>query len=151
MGILDVSEPPNKKFVSLPLAELQRITKLHDLDCPKCDGKLMLRNSRYGLFWGCSNYKETGCKAAHGAHPDGTPLGIPADDRTKQARIEAHAEFDKLWKDGPLTRGGAYRWMQAAMHMREEEAHIGRFTYEQCELLKEKVTQALERLRPDLS
>jgi len=32
--------------------------------CPKegCDGKLELRTGRFGPFYGCSNFKETGCK-----------------------------------------------------------------------------------------
>ena len=28
--------------------------------CPKCGGKLVLRNGRYGRFYGCSNYPQ--CK-----------------------------------------------------------------------------------------
>ena len=37
--------------------------------CPRCGGKLVLRNGMYGEFWGCSNYpkckfiKKTGIKA----------------------------------------------------------------------------------------
>ena len=27
-----------------------------DLKCPKCGGDITLKNSRYGIFWGCSNY-----------------------------------------------------------------------------------------------
>lgn len=134
----------------LPMKELLRISSEHNLVCPKCGSNMILRNSRFGLFWGCSQFSMTGCDATHGAHPDGRPLGIPADARTSKARIEAHAVFDQLWKDGPLTRSGAYRWLQTAMGLSDEEAHIGRFTYEQCEQLKEKVEQALKQLRPDL-
>ena len=37
---------------------------------------MVLRNSKYGLFYGCSTYPN--CKASHGAHKDGKPLGTPA-------------------------------------------------------------------------
>jgi hypothetical protein len=108
-----------------------------DHPCPECDGEMVLRNSRYGLFYGCTKFPN--CRAAHGAHPDGRPLGVPADKETKQARIRAHDAFDTLWKSGLMKRGEAYRWMQDAMGMSEDEAHIGRFGSEQCELLIQKV------------
>jgi len=30
--------------------------------CPLCGGRLLKRNGKYGVFWGCSNYSSTGCK-----------------------------------------------------------------------------------------
>lgn len=63
---------------------------------------MMLRNSRYGLFWGCSRFPE--CRSTHGAHPDGRPLGKPATAEVKQARIAAHAAFDRLWKGSVAAR-----------------------------------------------
>jgi len=103
--------------------------------CPECGEPMRLKSSRYGPFYGCSRWPE--CTATHGAHPDGKPLGIPADTETKQWRIRAHAAFDAIWKHqrSKKARGRAYRWMQMAMNMGEAEAHIGRFTKEQCQLL----------------
>ena len=31
-------------------------------ECPICGGKLVRRNGKFGEFYGCSNYKETGCR-----------------------------------------------------------------------------------------
>lgn len=90
-----------------------------------------LRPSRFGLFYSCPR----GCDVKVGAHPDGRPKGIPADKETRQARISAHAAFDRLWNEGPLTRSGAYRWLQERLSMTSEEAHIGQFTTEQCTTL----------------
>ena len=101
------------------------------MNCPECDGKLVLRNSKYGPFWGCERFPD--CTATHGAHPDGTPLGIPADKKTKKSRIKAHDVFDKFWKKQKMTRKGAYWWLQKQMSMTKEECHIGRFNIEQCE------------------
>ena len=100
------------------------------MNCPECGALMILKNSKHGLFWGCSNFPQ--CKAAHGAHPDGTPLGIPADKATKQARIKAHTAFDGLWKRQGMKRKRAYRWLQERMGLGEEDCHIGRFNTEQC-------------------
>ena len=101
-----------------------------------------LRDSKHGKFYGCVNFPH--CDGTHGAHEDGSPLGIPANKETKKARMAAHAAFDKLWKgDGPMTRTRAYQWMRQTMDMRKEEAHIGRFNISQCESLIEKVKQEL--------
>lgn len=102
------------------------------LPCPDCSGMLVLRKSKYGLFYGCVNYPY--CTAAHGAHPDGSPLGVPADKGTKEARIAAHAAFDKLWKgeDAPFKREDAYKWLKDKMGLSSEECHIGRFDKDTC-------------------
>lgn len=101
--------------------------------CPECGSAMVLRNSKFGLFYGCIEYPS--CRATHGAHKDGRPLGVPAKAETKQARIQAHAVFDQLWRRQHMSRGGAYRWMQRAMGLSKEEAHIGKFTMDQCEAL----------------
>jgi ssDNA-binding Zn-finger/Zn-ribbon topoisomerase 1 len=112
---------------------------LKPLDCPECDGLLVLRESRYGPFYGCTRYPS--CTAAHGAHKaTGEPLGIPANKETKRLRMRAHDLFDEFWKGGRMSRGRAYQWLQAYMEMTEGQAHIGRFTKEECL----KLIQALE-------
>jgi len=127
------------------------------LPCPEC-GKLMtLRNSRFGPFYGCSDFPR--CRATHGAHPDGRPLGTPGDRETKQARIAAHAVFDKLWQgDGaPVKRGHAYRVVQIVMAMTGKQAHIGLFDKSQCEQLiaalscSQTIAAAIEQVKVERS
>lgn len=111
-----------------------------DLKCPEpgCGADLELRPSRYGFFYGCATWHRTRCPAAHGAHADGRPLGIPASKATKVWRIRAHAAFDRLWtrqpgEGGPrMPRSDAYAWMRQAMGLTRAEAHMGRFTAKQC-------------------
>jgi ssDNA-binding Zn-finger/Zn-ribbon topoisomerase 1 len=105
------------------------------LPCPQCKGLLSLRQSRFGMFYGCDNYPK--CTATHGAHPDGQPLGTPADGATKRARIEAHAEFDRLWKETGLKRKQAYGWLRK--HCPGLPAHISEMNAEQCRELVERV------------
>jgi len=118
----------------------------HEVTCPECGALMSLRPSKYGLFYGCIYYPT--CKSAHGAHPDGAPLGVPTTKEGKLARIRAHDAFDKLWnngrKDGSMSRKAAYRWMQAALGMTKEEAHIGKFDIATCERLIAVVTAYLK-------
>jgi len=111
--------------------------------CPDCGSSMVLRDSKYGPFYGCVEFPK--CKASHGAHKKtGEPLGTPADAKTKKARIRAHDVFDQLWKGQHMSRSEAYAWMQEAMDMSEDEAHIGNFTEEQCDELELKVEEFLE-------
>ncbi len=123
-----------------------------DLVCPDCierTGETVLmvfrEVSKFGPFYGCPRFPE--CKASHGAHPDGAPLGVPANKATKDARVEAHSWFDKLWKgqSGLMNRRAAYSWMQQAMGMTPEQAHIGHFDIPTCTRLVELVKQRLEK------
>lgn len=110
-----------------------------DHPCPECGAQMVLRTSKFGLFYGCEKYPT--CQSAHGAHKDGQPLGIPANKATKVARIQAHEDFDRLWKHGHMKRKEAYAWMRQAMGMSADDAHIGRFTIEQCEQLRVAVSK----------
>ena len=115
------------------------------LKCPECGADMVLRtttkytyqNGSPRKFYGCSRFPA--CTAAHGAHPDGKPLGVPANKETKEARIAAHAAFDAIWKARGLARKGGYKLLQQLMEMTPEQAHIGNFTKDQCELLIERI------------
>lgn len=118
----------------------------HDLVCPECGAPMNLKPSRFGLFYGCSKWAETKCPGGHGAHRDGTPLGVPANKATKEARQAAHHVFDHLWKTNRMSRGAAYRWMQKVMGMTSDEAHIGRFSQAECK----RLVLAFREAQPDL-
>lgn len=113
--------------------------------CPDCGAEMVLRHSdRYGLFYGCRGWPD--CKATHGAHADGHPLGVPADPVTKLFRRAAHGTFDLLWKGttGRMSRTKAYRWLRKAMDLDADAAHIGRFDRAQCRELIRLVLGKLE-------
>ncbi len=117
------------------------------INCGECGAPMVLKRSpRFGLFFGCTRWPH--CTGTHGAHQQTrAPLGTPANKETKQARIEAHRLFDKLWKadDGKLmTRGAAYRWMQEELGLSKDDAHIGKFDVATCDRLKVAVRRVLE-------
>lgn len=82
-------------------------------------------------FWSCLRYPE--CNGVHGAHPDGKPMGIPADKRTRMVRFEAHTVFDAAWRARGMSRSKAYQWLCEIMG--SKDAHIGRMTYDECKYL----------------
>ena len=107
---------------------------------------MCLRPSQFGhdkVYYACT---VEGCPGAHGAHPDGTPLGVPADQATKRMRIAAHAVFDKLWQGacGLMARSEAYAWMRKELGMTRDEAHIANFDSATCAKLIKAVWAKLE-------
>jgi ssDNA-binding Zn-finger/Zn-ribbon topoisomerase 1 len=118
------------------------------LVCPDCGADMILKDGKYGKFYGCERYPQ--CDAAHGAHQHTEkPLGIPADKATRVMRIRAHKAFDKLWKKirekhRVDRRKWAYRWLRERMGMTAEECHIGKFTWEQCK----KVIEICDKVDP---
>jgi hypothetical protein len=106
--------------------------------CPDCGSPMRLRETtkyRYDdgrprKFWGCSRYPD--CTAAHGAHPDGRPLGVPGDAATKALRMECHAVVDRLWQSGRKPRAEVYRGLARFLGVPEHEAHIGHLSADQC-------------------
>jgi len=118
-----------------------------NLKCPDCGAKLVLKDGKFGIFYGCEKYAETGCKGSHNCHKNtAEPLGIPADSDTRKARREAHEVFDQLWRDqglGKMSRQAAYQWMQTHLKLSEEDAHIARLDRAGCERLIKAVNRFL--------
>ena len=113
------------------------------LQCPECDVPMTLRQSRYGPFYGCTNWPA--CDVTVGTHKDGRPLGRPANKETKGWRMRAHEVFDRLWKDKHMRRKQAYSWMQKELELPEEEAHIGMMDLGTCRRLIEAVQEWYRR------
>lgn len=108
----------------------------YDVKCGECGAPMKLRESKKILnkegaprkFYGCSRFPA--CYGSHGAHPNGAPLGIPANSETKAARIAAHEVFDELWKSGRMKRKEAYQLLADTMGV--EEIHFATMTKEKC-------------------
>lgn len=108
--------------------------------CGECGSDMVLRNSKYGLFYGCTKFPS--CRGTHTAHQNsGKPMGTPADAETKEWRMIAHDKFDKLWQgiEEKGIRKKAYRLMQVLMNMTAGQAHISKFDVKQCQELVKKL------------
>ena len=115
------------------------MTTAEKIKCADCGAPMILRNSNYGKFYGCSRFPE--CRGTHGAHQEtGEPLGIPANTETKQLRIAVHDAFDPLWLNGQMGRNEAYEWLADQLGIPKHECHIGSFDKEMCERALEILT-----------
>lgn len=131
------------------------------LRCGRCGCAMTLRGpetNRFGKPWWCCT-RWPACDGSHGAHPDGTPLGVPADARTKAARQRAHAAFDPIWQGATsrkkAARVQAYGWLRRQLGwtrsrtaagvitwtrgIPRESCHVGMFTVAQCQAVERAV------------
>lgn len=115
--------------------------RLH-IHCPYCHAPVVRRYGRdlFGsaaknpgaLYYVCSRYPS--CDAYVSAHKKGgLPMGTPADANLRRKRVLAHQAFNRLWEDGLMTKKQAYRWLQCALGLPEDQAHIACFSHYQCD------------------
>ena len=79
------------------------------------------------LFW------RSACGAYVGCHPGTSqPLGRLADAELRQAKVNAHAWFDQIWRTKQMSRSKAYGWLAKQLGLPKEKTHIGMFDVETC-------------------
>lgn len=123
------------------LRETEPQVNLKDLVCPDCQGKLRLKVSRYGRFYGCTRWKETGCRGAVSANEDGSPRGTPADKPTRALR----KRLIELFQDRFRYPGSPYPYGHgvASIHLDEETMEV----YERHKACIEDLCQHLGRTK----
>lgn len=107
--------------------------------CPKCNkpAPWVENKEKYGRNFGKSFmcYFCRPCGTYVGCHNNTRdPLGIMADSYTMKLRRNAHANFDKLWKNGQMTRSEAYRRLK-------EKFGIEHFGEQTAESLKDIINR----------
>jgi zinc-finger-containing domain len=106
--------------------------------CPYCGSQAEFTTSQefYGRDYGTNIYVCRPCDAYVGTHKrTNIPKGSLATKELRRWRIAAHNKFDAMWRGKKRSRTDAYRWMQKVMNMTSQEAHIGKFTIYQCQML----------------
>lgn len=123
----------------------------YDLVCGDCGSSMQIVSTpAYKRpFYGCKRFPE--CRGTLGAHKDGRPLGVPTNREGREARQRAHHAFDQIWKDKVMSRDEAYTWLQKAMGLSREKAHIAMMTKEECERLLKIVTRSFPFTQDALS
>lgn len=128
------------------------MTRTRTVLCSYCDGRAKLvtgadlypgsksRELAGKLFWECAP-----CRAWVGCHPpakaDGrggqgngdVPLGRLANAELRRAKQQAHAAFDPIWRDGAMSRQGAYAWLAGKLGIPNKQCHIGAFDVDRCQ------------------
>lgn len=122
-----------------------RPMKDHGLTCPDCGDSMAIMKDKSFIGYRC---RSLDCRGSHAAHPDGRPVGTPADARTRRARVEAHEAFDRVWKYGRMSRDQAYLWMQESLGIKSSKCHIGSFDVATCRKLVQTVKNCYPELFP---
>lgn len=108
---------------------------LHGWSCPYCGSPTQLVDDTeiYGRSYGSKCYVCRPCGAWVGCHK-GTDkaLGRVANAELRALKNEAHRYFDRLWKDGYVSRKVAYEMLSNAFRLPKEHTHIGMFDEELC-------------------
>lgn len=110
------------------------------MKCPYCGGGVKLVSSsvvykskklQKNKVWVCENYPT--CDAYVGCHP-GTeiPLGRLANEHLRNLKVEAHRQFDPIWKCSLMSRNEAYAWLADMLGLDPKDCHIGMFSPEVC-------------------
>lgn len=68
-------------------------------------------------------------------------------DDVKSARGAAHASFDRIWKQGWMSRTKAYHWLADQMGLRPCQAHIVNFDTHQCKTVIRLANRYLDEVR----
>lgn len=105
-----------------------------DLKCPECGAamELVFTNYRYRDGKRKPKYQcihHPGCKGSHGAHPNGAPLGIPGEAKTKLLRQSLHEIFEIKYP-GTIQRVRMKTGLWLLGH--GFPAHIGEMNADQC-------------------
>jgi zinc-finger-containing domain len=88
------------------------------------------------------------CWAYVGVHKSsGIALGRVANLALREKRSAAHRVFDRLYKEGYLTRSAAYRWLSCQLDIPKKYTHIAMFGEKTCDRIVEIVPLYLEELR----
>ena len=112
---------------------------VQDITCPYCKGFASLQDSAviYGSSKGpmyiCNGYPR--CDSYVGAHKiSQKPLGTLANKELRYYRVEAHKEFDELWKCSTRKRGRSLAYKQLSIHLGigVTDCHIGYFDIATC-------------------
>ena len=128
----------------------QKKKNRNKVTCPYCGAHAVLRDASfvYGedtlveKLYVCSNYPA--CDAYVGVFRNSDkPKGTLANSELRNKRTRAHKRFDTIWREGIMTRGQTYEWMQHKFSLTKQQAHIGNFSDFMCEELMRACDEVL--------
>ena len=122
--------------------------------CPYCGSHSVLRsadgiyhcNDKNTMLYVCSRYPA--CDSYVRVHP-GTkiPVGTMANRELRALRNEAHRNFDRLHKQGLMSKEDAYCWLASILAAPLGQAHIGYLGEYYCKQVIEASKQQLENTK----
>lgn len=121
------------------------------VECPTCKIEMMLLESTAFRHRDGSTkklYVCPTCDCRHGSHPNGEPVGMPADRPTREARVRLHTLFDPLWKNQYMSRNEAYRLLQRLND--GIRVHMGGMSKAECDTMYDKLFTYYEQQYPEI-
>lgn len=126
--------------------------------CPYCGSHAILRsadgiyrkNNSQEMLYVCKNYPA--CDAYVRVQKGTTiALGSLANRELRELRVEAHRQFDKLYKQGYMSKQDAYNWLSGILGVPAHKAHIAQLSVLTCNLViresKKQIAWYQERRR----
>lgn len=90
----------------------ERVGPQREVSCPDCTAPMRLKESKYGWFYGCTEFSSTGCKGTVKATPSGMLAAIPAPQRTRFLRGEIMRRIDALVAAGTVVEKDRGRFVR---------------------------------------
>jgi hypothetical protein len=112
-----------------------------DLKCPRCKGDLLLKDGRFGFFYGCENWINLQCTGSMDCNQQTVePFLLYTDEFTLEAQRRLQVAFDQVWTSGLKSKPQAFLWLAEFLNRPAREL---RFQY----LSKEECARAMKAIR----
>lgn len=105
------------------------------LQCPDCGARMnfVFCTKFMRHFYRCQYFPT--CRGSHRANSEGKPVGVPGNQQTRLARWLAHEMLAKVQGQLKFSTTEMYGYVADLMSLPESQAHLGKFTFQQCALL----------------
>ena len=129
------------RIYDLEIARMHFEDQHGEITCPYCNERAEMVQSGvvYGYnvdYWDRIIYLCKPCESWVGTHQRNLfPLGTLAKSDLRTLRYRTHTKFDRIWKEGHLSRKRAYQWLSKKMGIEFEKTHIGFFNEKQCQIV----------------
>jgi len=120
----------------------------YGLNCIDCGAALVLKRGRFGIFYGCTQFRETGCEVTQNCHQnDAKPYGRPASAKTKAARKEVREWVERLLTEKHYpTLPSVYSWLREELGTQDKEFRLSYFDEATCKRVTAAVKHKLGEL-----
>lgn len=101
---------------------------------PGCNNDLVLRKSKYGVFYGCARFPA--CYGSHSAHQDtGQPMGTSAPLFTRKLRYQGHVLLEMVISSKRFpSKKDVYKWLADKLEIDQADCHFGMFDEFRCNM-----------------
>lgn len=115
------------------------------MKCPYCGSEVLIKDTSFVYHkkktlkktkgekvWVCSKFPQCDSYVRCFKGTD-IPMGRVSNARLRTLKIEAHKQFDSIWKSNLTSRENAYIWLANKLGIEVYECHIGMFDIKQCQ------------------